>query len=203
MIDYTPHHRYEEIVDYIPPKGKVLRSKIRGYCLFILYLVIVSWIFIRLFQCSSTIWSFLYNCIGIVFLALIIGVVFVFVYVLFSPGKPRLREKYANVIKTVIGFDWGNDYKLLYTGSHDYEEYLYIFSEESFGPLKEFLESMKDGEQEGSSRYVRHHYVDSAGNERSGFSLIEDRLNGDVCGNIESIWVDYDERTLKHKFVVY
>jgi hypothetical protein len=138
-----------------------------------------------------------------VFLALIIGVVFVFVYILFSPGKPRLREKYASVIKTVIGFDWGNDYKLLYTGSHDYEEYLYIFTEESFSPLKKHLESMEDGEQKETSHQVQHRYIDSTGKERTGFSLVENRLDSNGCGNVESIEVDYDERTLKHKFVVY
>ena len=107
------------------------------------------------------------------------------------------------MIKTVIGFDWGDDYMLLYTGSHDYEEYLYVFTEESFGRLKDFLESVKDGEQEDSSRYVQHLYIDSTGNERAGFSLVENRLREDLCGNIESIEVDYEERTLKHKFVVY
>lgn len=203
MIDYTPRHRYTEIVDYIPPKENVLRRKIRGYCLLFLYIAIVGWLFIKIFQCSSTIWSFLYDCIGSVFLALIIGVVFVFVYDLFSPGKPRLREKYASVIKSVIGFDWGNDYKLLYTGSHDYEEYLYMFTEESFEPLKKYLESMKEGEQEGTSLHVQHRYMDSTGKERAGFSLIENRLREDLSGNIESIEVDYEERTLKHKFVVY
>ena len=203
MIDYTPHHQYKEIVDYIPPKENVLKSKIRGFCLLFLYLAIVGWMFNSLFQLKSTIWSFLYDCIGIGFLALIIGVVFVLVYALFSPGKPRLRENYASVIKTVIGFDWGDDYMLLYTGSHDYEEYLYVFTKESFKPLKKYLESMKDGEQEDSSRYVQHRYIDSTGNERAGFSLIENRLGDDVCGNIESIEVDYEERTLKHKFVVY
>ena len=34
-------------------------------------------------------------------------------------------------------------------------------------------------------------------------ALVEDRRDGSVCGSVESIEVDYKERTLKHKFVIY
>ena len=46
-------------------------------------------------------------------------------------------------------------------------------------------------------------WLGNKGKQRAGFSLVEDRLGDGPCGNIESIEVDYMERTLKHKFVVF
>ena len=104
------------------------------------------------------------------------------------------------MIKKVLEYDFGDDYKLLYTGSHDYEEYLYIFSKDSFEPLKRHLESIPEGEDNVTGRVVKHSFK---GIQGAGFSLVEDRLGDGPCGNKESIEVDYKERTLKHKFVVY
>lgn len=199
MIDYTPHHQYEEIIDYIPPKKDVVRGKIIGYLLLLFYIAIVCW-FITIILQSDSVLLFIKNSIVLGIIALFVGVIFVIIHWLSSPPRPRLKANYASVIKNVIGFDFGNDFKLLYTSSHDYEEYLYIFSEESFGPLKKHLESIPNGKDDNTGRVVNHSFK---GEEGQGFSLVENRLGSDYCGNIESIDVDYRERTLKHKFVIY
>ena len=199
MTNYTPLHDYKEIVDYIPPQKDVIRGKIVDYLLLFIYIAIIGWAIMRILLCGS-IWHGIVYVIALIIIGLFIGVVFMFIHLLYSPGKPRLRAKYASAIKDVIGFDFGDDYKLLFTGSHDYEEYLYIFSEESFEPLKKHLESIPDGKDDKTGRVVNHVYK---GQQGEGFELVEDRRGGSVCGSVESIEVDYKERTLKHKFVIY
>ena len=199
MIDYTPHHHYKEIVDYLPPEKDVIRSKILGYLLLFIYIALIVWRIMELFH-SSSIGSCINNIIVLIIIVVIIGAVFLLIHGIFSPGKPRLKSNYSSVVKKVIGYDFGDDYKLLYTGSHDYEEYLYFFSKDSFEPLKRHLESIPEGEDNVTGRVVKHSFK---GVQGAGFSLVEDRLGDGPCGNKESIEVDYKERTLKHKFVVY
>lgn len=191
MIDYTPRHRYTEIVDKPVveySRHQVWKKRLRNIAIISSY--IVGWIILP--RWFMVIISFLLLCAA-----------FVVVICLAMIPRQLSKEEIAKVIKEVIGFDFGNDFKLLRTKSHDYEEYLYIFTEEAFCPLKDHLESMRDGEQEGTLRHIQHRYLDSTGKERSGFFLVENRLREDLCGNTESIEVDYEERTLKHKFVVY
>ena len=199
MIDYTPLHDYKEIVDYIPPQKDVIRGKIVDYLLLFIYIAIIGWAIMRILLCGS-IWHGIVYAIALIIIGIFIGVVFMFIHLRYSPGKPRFRAKYASAIKDVIGFDFGDDYKLLFTGSHDYEEYLYIFSKESFEPLKKHLESIPDGKDDKIGRVVNHVYK---GQQGEGFELVEDRRDSNVCGSVESIEVDYKERTLKHKFVIY
>jgi hypothetical protein len=199
MIDYTPFCHYEEIVDYIPPKKDVKRGRIVGYLFLILYIAIIGWGIMRILQYGS-VWLYIKYTIALTIIGLFIGVVFMIIHWITSPARPRLRANYASVIKEVIGFDFGDDFKLLFTGGHDYEEYLYIFSEESFEPLKKHLESIPDGKDDKTGRVVNHVYK---GQQGEGFELVEDRRGGSVCGSVESIEVDYKERTLKHKFVIY
>ena len=51
--------------------------------------------------------------------------------------------------------------------------------------------------------FIEVDFMDKEAQEHTGFELVEDRLGGSVCGSVESIDVDYKERTLKHKFVIY
>ena len=125
-----------------------------------------------------------------------LGVIAIIIYVIIN-YEPPSKSIVASVIKSVIGYDFGEDFRLLHTSSHDYDEYLYIFSEESFEPLRLYLESVPDNDGEETGRLIRHEYQG-----KHGFYLSEDRLK-DGFGNVESIIVDYEERTLKHKFVVY
>ena len=199
MIDFTPHHQYKEIVDYYPPKKDVIRGKLVSYLLLFIYIVLVGWGIMRICQ-SSSIGACVKYIIALIVIAVFVGVVFLIIHWVVSPGRPRLKTNYSSAIKSVLGFDFGDDYKLLYTGIHDYEEYLYIFSKNSFEPLKEYLESIPDGKDDKTGRVVNHVYK---GQQGEGFELVEDRRGGSVCGSVESIEVDYKERTLKHKFVIY
>lgn len=191
MIDYTPRHRYTEIVDKPVIKYtryQIWKKRLRNVAVVSSY--IVGWIiFPRWFM---VIISFLLLCAA-----------FVIVICLAMIPRQLSKEEISKAIKDVIGFDFGNDFMLLRTGSHDYEEYLYIFPEDTFALLKKHLDSIEDGEQEITSRFVQHRYLDSTGKERAGFSLVENRLDVNGCGNVESILVDYGERTLKHTFTVY
>lgn len=199
MIDYTSFCHYEEIVDYIPPKKDVIRGRIVGYLLLFLYIAFVGW-GIKIIVQYGSVWLYIKYTVALIVIALILGLIFKIIHWIVSPQRPRLRAHYASVIKDVIGFDFGDDFKLLFTGSHDYEEYLYIFSEESFEPLKKHLESIPDGKDDKTGRVVNHVYK---GQQGECFELVEDRRGGSVCGGVESIEVDYKERTLKHKFVIF
>ena len=109
MIDYTPHHQYEEIIDYIPPKKDVVRGKIIGYLLLLFYIAIVCW-FITIILQSDSVLLFIKNSIVLGVIALFVGVIFVIIHWLSSPPRPRLKANYASVIKNAIGFDFGNDF---------------------------------------------------------------------------------------------
>lgn len=114
-----------------------------------------------------------------------------------ASSQPPSKSQVASVIKNVIGFDFGDDFKLLKTSSHDYEEYLYIFSETSFEPLKNHLDPIPDKKSQDGERSISHQ-IDG----KEGFYLSDNRIK-DGCGNIEAIKVDYQKRTLKQTFTVY
>jgi hypothetical protein len=191
MIDYTPRHRYTEIVDKPVVEYthyQIWKKRFRNVAIVSGY--IVGWIIFP--RWLMVIVTFLLLC-----------ATFVVIICLAMIPRQLSKQEISKVIKDVIGFDFGNDFKLLRTRSHDYEEYLYIFTEDTFGPLKKYLDSIKDGEQEGTTRFVHHRYLDSTGKERTGFSLVENRLDVNGCGNVEDIKVDYANCTLKHRFTVY
>ncbi len=132
----------------------------------------------------------------ITIITVFVGIIALIGYAIAS-YQPPSKSQVASVIKNVIGFDFGDDFKLLKTSSHDYEEYLYIFSESSFEPLKNHLDSIPNKEGQDGERSISHQI-----NGEVGFYLSDNRLKG-RCGNIEAIIVDYQERTLKHTFTVY
>ena len=185
MIDYTPNHQYTEVKDSSSSEDKGCISEI------VIFIVISTLLFgIAIYYLPN--WWILFTIIfvPVILVALLIGAI--------ASYKEPSKNKIANTIKGVIGFDFGDDFKLLKTASHDYEEYLYIFSEESFENLKSYLESIDEGKIKEFKSNNRIIYKDE-----SGFTLTENRLEDGVCGNIETIVIDYNERTLKHKFVVY
>ncbi|MDE6091342.1 MAG: programmed cell death protein 10 [Duncaniella sp.] len=77
--------------------------------------------------------------------------------------SPRLRE--AQRAKTFLGYDFGNDFKLRMTGSHDYSEILLDFEEDAFRPLGEFCRSQKSYKIQTSTpdeitiTEIKHHIV--------------------------------------------
>lgn len=126
-----------------------------------------------------------------------------FVFYALASYRPLSKAQVASIIKNVIGFDFGDDFTLLQTSSHDYEEYLYLFSESSFEPLKKHLDSIPDKDGQEGERSVKHQIsvrlpTDIFLTQKVDFYLCDHRM-----GNIEAIVVDYQERTLKHTFTIY
>ena len=81
MIDYTPHHQYNEIVDYIPPQKDVIRGKIVDYLLLFIYIALLGWVFMRILPCSS-IWLWIVYAIALIIIGLLIGIVFMFIHMM-------------------------------------------------------------------------------------------------------------------------
>lgn len=187
MIDYTPDHKYEEIKDNSPKYQSHRTSKHSVYViLFTIIVLILGFIYLPFWA------SIIMLIIGVILI--VIAAIALFV----SSYTPRSKNEIANTNKQVLKFDFGDDFKLLRTASHDYEEYLYLFTDESFEPLKLHLEQMKNSEDK--ERAIKHEYKGIKG---AGFTLTTDRRDEYLCGNVESIEVDYAERTLKHTFVIY
>ena len=187
MIDYTPHHQYTEVLDR-PEQANNFAHK---WTKRIIALAVMAGII------CAILFGFQYLprwiMILITIIVVLVGIIALIGYAIAS-YQPPSKSQVASVIKNVIGFDFGYDFKLLKTSSHDYEEYLYIFSDE---PLKNHLESIPDKEGQDGERSISH-LIDG----KAGFYLSDNRLE-DGCGNIETIKVDYQERTLKHTFTVY
>lgn len=190
MIDYTPHHQYTEVLDR-PEQTKNFAHKWTKRVITFAFVAGIICAMLFGFQYLPR-WIMIFITIIMVF----VGIIVLIGYAIAS-YQPPSKSQVSSVIKNVIGFDFGDDFKLLKTSSHDYEEYLYIFSESSFEPLKNHLDSISDKEGQDGERSISHHI-----NGKSGFYLSDNRLK-DGCGNIETITVDYQERTLKHTFTVY
>ena len=93
MIDYTPHHQYKEIVDYIPPKKDVIRGKLVGYLLLFIYIALVGWGIMRMCQ-SSSIGACIEYTVALIVIAVFVGIVFLIIHRVVSPGRPRLKTNY-------------------------------------------------------------------------------------------------------------
>ena len=63
----------------------------------------------------------------------------------YDKTSPRLRE--AEHAKRFLGFDFGNDFTLRKTESHDYAEILLDFDEASFTPLMDFCKSQAESSE--------------------------------------------------------
>ena len=116
-----------------------------------------------------------------------------------SWGETEYKTNRGNMIKKVLEYDFGDDYKMLVKGSQQSLEHLYLLSEGEFEKLKTHLNSIPDGEFQ--KKGVVTHETDK-NNTIIGFTLSERRLN-DGCGNTETIHVDYMDKTLKYSFVIY
>ena len=190
MIDYTPHHQYTEVLDR-PEQVKDFAHKWTKRAITLAVVAGIICAIILGFQYLPR-----WIMIVITFLMVIVGIIALIGYAI-ADYQPPSKSQIASVIKDVIGFDFGDDFKLLKTSSHDYEEYVYNFSESSFKPLKNHLDSIPDKEGQDGERSISHQ-IDG----KEGFYLCDNRLK-DGCGNTEAIKVDYQERTLKHTFTVY
>lgn len=137
MANETPHHRYKEVTDN-PAKGE---DAAFGWCfaniLFLLSLPLALIIFLLLLIFCK--WQIsLYISLGVFILIIIGGLSSKYGY---DKTSPRLKE--AERAKRFLGFDFGNDFRLRTTGSHDYSEILLDFSEDNFLPLMEFCKKFE------------------------------------------------------------
>ncbi len=190
MIDYTPHHQYTEVLDR-PEQTKNFAHK---WTKRIIALVVMAGIICAILLGFQYLPRWIMILITVI--VVLVGIIALVGYAIAS-YQPPSKSQVASVIKNVVGFDFGDDFKLLKTSRRDYEEYLYIFSESSFEPLKNHLDSIPDKEGQDGERSISHQI-----NGKAGFYLCDNRLEYE-CGNIEAIIVDYEERTLKHTFTVY
>lgn len=199
MIDFTPNHQYKEIVDS-DVQAEISANKSVQIVIAIAVVASIICLFLG-FQNLS--WWIM---IPITIIMIPVWIVALFFYALAS-YRPLSKAQVASIIKNVIGFDFGDDFTLLQTSSHDHEEYLYLFSESSFEPLKKHLDSIPDKDGQEGERSIKHQISVRLPTEifptpKAGFYLCDNRqVNG--MGNIEAIEVDYQERTLKHTFTIY
>lgn len=199
MIDFTPNHQYTEIIDS-DVQAEISANKSTQIVIAIAVVASIICLFLG-FQNLS--WWIM---ITITIIMIPVWIVALFFYALAS-YRPLSKAQVASIIKNVIGFDFGDDFTLLQTSSHDHEEYLYLFSESSFEPLKKHLDSIPDKDGQEGERSIKHQISVRLPTEifptpKAGFYLCDNRqVNG--MGNIEAIEVDYQERTLKHTFTIY
>lgn len=199
MIDFTPNHQYTEIIDS-DVQAEISANKSTQIVIAIAVVASIICLFLG-FQNLS--WWIM---IPITIIMIPVWIVALFFYALAS-YRPLSKAQVASIIKNVIGFDFGDDFTLLQTSSHDHEEYLYLFSESSFEPLKKHLDSIPDKDGQEGERSIKHQISVRLPTEifptpKAGFYLCDNRqVNG--MGNIEAIEVDYQERTLKHTFTIY
>lgn len=187
MIDFTPNHQYKEIVDS-DVQAEISANKAVQIVIAIAVVASIICLFLG-FQNLS--WWIM---IPITIIMIPVWIVALFFYALAS-YRPLSKAQVASIIKNVIGFDFGDDFTLLQTSSHDYEEYLYLFSESSFEPLKKHLDSIPDKDDQEGERSIKHQISVRLPTEifptpKAGFYLCDNRqVNG--MGNIEAIEVDY------------
>lgn len=218
MANETPHHEYMEITD--APSDNSGCSWLISGCLFVLSIPFLIFTIIAfIFDWSVAKW--------------ILAPIFVliFVWALFErlsfcklPDKldkslkrpsPRLLE--AQRAKKFLGFDFGQDFRLRTTGSHDYAEILLDFNESDFIPLKSFCENSNESSQRVDSddeiiiTDIKKFIVldDGCGyiwktTTKSGFTKVE-RYYDPKLSEDGNLWitsqlqleVDYECRTLK------
>lgn len=141
MASETSQHTYREFTDN-PAEGK---DAAFGSCAS-LFLFIVSFplslilFLILLIFCN---WQIsLWISLSVFALVIIMGLRSKYGY---DKSSPRLKE--AERAKDFLGFDFGTDFTLRSTASHEYEEILLDFSEESFLPLMSYCQKFDKKEE--------------------------------------------------------
>ena len=136
MANETPHHKYRIVSDN-PKEGEdyAVRKHISDRMSII---TIIPLAFIVLSIISN--WVIVF-WISVMALCVLIVATLSF-RANYDKTSPRLRE--AEYVKRFLGFDFGNDFTLRKTESHEYAEILLDFDEASFAPLMEFCKSQKE-----------------------------------------------------------
>lgn len=228
MANETPHHTYREITDN--PGDNPGCAWFASGCLFIIaspFVLLTILAFVFDWQIIQ--WVFLSLSALLILLALIERLSFCKLpnklNAIVNRPSPRLSE--AQRAKDFLGFDFGTDFRLRTTGSHDYSEILLDFNDEPFIPLKEFCMSqtssatcndsktiimgsldyilVKDGAFTSEEKTIKPGYTKIENNYDPGLKIKDiDCLNEisgfGYAGTITSQWrleVDYECRTLK------
>ena len=134
----------------------------------------------------------------------------------YDKTSPRLRE--AEYAKRFLEFDFGNDFTLRKTESHDYAEILLDFDEASFAPLMEFCKSQKESSERVDKKdeivvteikqYIENKEYRKETIRKVGFTKVED-YHDPSLSKPDNLWakcrlqceVDYENRTLKMFYV--
>lgn len=133
----------------------------------------------------------------------------------YDKTSPRLRE--AQRAKSFLGYDFGDNFKLRTTGSHDYSEILLDFEEDTFRPLGDFCKSQTAYKIQTSTQdeititEIKHHIVVQEKVfefeeelTKPGFTKIESYYDPSLSKE-DHLWikcllqceVDYENMTLK------
>lgn len=222
MANETPYHIYREVGDDpIDCKGcaKIVGYIMSGIILFIsipfIVLTIIS------FCCEWEImrWVYLAFSLIIVLFGVYLGLDNGKSSIEYDKTSPRLQE--AQRAKNFLGYDFGDNFKLRTTGSHNYSEILLDFEEDAFTPLSEFCKSQKACKIQSSSpdeitiTEVKHHIVLKEKefelekeSTKTGFTKTESYYNPSLSKE-DHPWikcmlqceVDYENMTLKMFYV--
>ena len=190
LVDYTPHCHYSEVKEL--PEQEMKKDFDWKF-----------WVFIFGLALLQAVCFYFSTILGGLLLFLIILFVVPIALMVKAP-LTDIRKEESQMVKNVLKFDFGDDFRLLRAVEHDYIEYLFLFPEISFKKLKEHLESIPAAKQDLEHRFsISHEYHNDDGEDREGFTLIENGIDQYGCGSVQSILVDYRARTLKYTFVIY
>lgn len=222
MANETPHHTYSEITD--SPSDNPGCSWFVSGCLFVLsvpflILTIISFIF----DWSVAKWILASITALIVVWALVERLSFCKLPKKLdeSLNRPSPKLSEAQRAKDFLEFDFGTDFRLRTTGSHDYSEILLDFNDEAFIPLKSFCENSNescqrvDSEDEITITEIKKYvvleegceYIGKAPTTLPGFTKVESYYDPNLSKQ-DNLWikcmlkleVDYEHRTLKMSF---
>lgn len=213
MANETPNHIYREVGDN-PEEGTNYGCAwiMSGFIFFIsvpfIVLTVVS------FCCEWNIMRWVWLVVS-----LIIILFGVYPRVVYDKTSPKLLE--AQRAKIFLGYDFGNNFKLRTTGSHDYSEILLDFEEDAFNSLCEFCKSKEACKIQTSSpeeitiTEIKHHIVKKESLlefeeelTKKGFTKTESYYDSSLSKE-NNLWikcmlqceVDYENKTLKMFYV--
>lgn len=228
MANETPHHKYRTVPDN--PEPIVLDNpgcaKFVSGCLLIISIPFLL-VTIVCFAFNWTVLQWIFLSISLLLVLWALKERFTFGA---SPNKggnfiyknpSKLEEAFR--AKVFLGFDFGNEFTLRTTGSHDYAEILLDFTENGFAPLRQFCEkttethSRKDTDNEITITEIKKHIVieeefDFIGKPaiiKPGFTKKIERYYDAKSSDAKSdlfitsqlkLEVDFEARTLKMSF---
>lgn len=141
MANETPHHIYREITDDHTEGHDAAVGWCASLLLFIVSVPLSLGLFLLLLIfCNWQISAMI--SISVFVLIIIFGLFLKYGY---DKTSPRLKE--SEKAKRFLDYDFGTVFTLRTTYSHDYEEILLDFSQESFLPLMNFCKKLNEKEE--------------------------------------------------------